>query len=59
MGFERMSISHLKIFNEELIEKYTKRRDYPRLEGTSRLGVHLRFGTVSIGELVRTSDRIE
>lgn len=32
---------------------YAARRDYPALEATSRLSVHLRFGTVSIRELVR------
>ena len=32
---------------------YGAHRDYPALEGTSRLSVHLRFGTVSIRELVR------
>jgi len=32
---------------------YGAKRDFPALEGTSRLSVHLRFGTVSIRELVR------
>ena len=32
---------------------YAKRRDFPELIGTSRLSVHLRFGTISIRELVR------
>jgi len=35
-----------------LIKDYHKTRNIPSLEGTSRLGVHLRFGTVSIRELV-------
>ena len=34
-----------------LIEHYTKQRDFPALNGTSRLGVHLRFGTISIRQL--------
>ncbi|MFN2336395.1 MAG: deoxyribodipyrimidine photo-lyase [Bacteroidales bacterium] len=38
-----------------LIRDYHKTRNIPSLEGTSRLGVHLRFGTVSIRELVRTA----
>jgi len=38
---------------EEVIEKYKERRDYPAIEGTSRLSVHLRFGTISIRELAR------
>ena len=32
---------------------YANDRNFPALQGTSRLSVHLRFGTVSIRELVR------
>lgn len=35
------------------IAAYGGRRDYPALKGPSYLSVHLRFGTVSIRELVR------
>lgn len=35
------------------IDAYPETRDYPATEGTSRLSVHLRFGTISIRELVR------
>lgn len=34
------------------IDRYRSTRDVPSVEGTSRLSVHLRFGTVSIRELV-------
>ncbi len=37
----------------ELIKKYTEQRNFPSLPGTSRLGVHLRFGTISIRELAK------
>ena len=37
----------------ELIKKYDRQRDYPGITGTSRMGVHLRFGTVSIRTLAR------
>jgi deoxyribodipyrimidine photo-lyase len=36
-----------------VINKYHSLRDYPALKGTSRLSVHLRFGTVSIRKLAR------
>jgi deoxyribodipyrimidine photo-lyase len=36
---------------EALIRHYDKHRDIPGVPGTSRLGVHLRFGTISIREL--------
>jgi deoxyribodipyrimidine photo-lyase len=35
------------------IAGYAARRDYPALEATSRLSVHLRFGTLSVRALVR------
>ncbi|ULQ56753.1 DNA photolyase family protein [Flavihumibacter rivuli] len=39
--------------DEELVRKYSDQRDIPSIQGTSRLGVHLRFGTISIRELAR------
>lgn len=36
----------------ELIRNYGQTRDFPAINGTSRLGIHLRFGTVSIRKLV-------
>lgn len=41
-----------KTVNDELILKYGEQRDFPARAGTSRLSVHLRFGTVSIRQLV-------
>ncbi|HSN40729.1 MAG TPA: deoxyribodipyrimidine photo-lyase [Burkholderiales bacterium] len=35
--------------------RYHERRDYPAAEATSRLSVHLRFGTVSVRELARAA----
>lgn len=40
---------------DELIKSYAADRDFPAKPGTSRLSVHLRFGTVSIRSLVRQS----
>ena len=37
-----------KELNEELIKTYGEQRNFPGISGTSRLGVHLRFGTISI-----------
>ena len=37
--------------NTELIKKYSAQRDYPAIQGTSKLGIHLRFGTISIRKL--------
>ncbi len=36
----------------EIIKNYHETRNFPAIDGTSRLSVHLRFGTVSVRELV-------
>lgn len=38
---------------QTIIENYDKTRDIPSVHGTTRLSVHLRFGTVSIRKLVQ------
>jgi deoxyribodipyrimidine photo-lyase len=35
------------------IDRYAESRDFPTADGTSHLSIHLRFGTLSIRELVR------
>ncbi|MCK7559615.1 DNA photolyase family protein [Chitinophaga sedimenti] len=44
-----------KSVKEEIIKHYDEHRDFPGINGTSRLGVHLRFGTISIRELATTA----
>lgn len=41
-----------KQWKQELISKYHESRDFPAMPGTSKLGVHLRFGTISVRQLV-------
>lgn len=38
-----------------IIREYAQHRDFPAIEGTSRLGIHFRFGTISIREKARKS----
>jgi len=40
-----------KAADEEIIAHYNQTRDFPAKNGTSRLGIHLRFGTISIRKL--------
>jgi deoxyribodipyrimidine photo-lyase len=40
-----------------LVENYEKTRNLPALEGTSRLGPHLRFGTISIRQALEKALR--
>lgn len=52
IGFELSSLC-VEPFSLNNLESYSKTRDLPALNGTSKLSVHLRFGTVSIREVVR------
>lgn len=53
IGFQRseIAIPPLEI-NRPLIQHYDETRNFPAMPGTSRLGIHLRFGTISIRKLV-------
>ena len=42
-----------KTVTQGLIRQYGEQRDFPALAGTSRLGIHFRFGTISIREKAR------
>jgi len=42
-----------KELNLALVSKYQELRNFPAIKGTSQLGVHLRFGTVSIRAIGR------
>jgi len=52
VGFQHSGIEFpVSTGKETIIANYDQTRDYPGLMGTSRLGVHLRFGTVSLRQL--------
>jgi deoxyribodipyrimidine photo-lyase len=42
-----------RTLKETLIKHYDETRDFPAVAGTSRLGIHLRFGTISIRALMQ------
>lgn len=59
IGFEPAGISFpAKTVRKELIKNYGETRDYPAIDGTSRLSVHLRFGTISIRELAKQAQQL-
>ena len=59
IGFEKSDPGiHDVTINEEIILHYQDTRNLPSIDGTSRLGVHLRFGTVSVRELARIASRL-
>ncbi|MER3463766.1 MAG: deoxyribodipyrimidine photolyase [Chitinophagaceae bacterium] len=59
MGFIfNEDIPLLKDADETIIQHYDQTRDIPGVHGTSRLGIHLRFGTISIRQLVQKALRL-
>lgn len=38
---------------QQIIKSYTENRNFPAIHGTSHLGIHFRFGTISIREKAR------
>jgi deoxyribodipyrimidine photo-lyase len=48
IGFEKNTQYIPSINYKSTIDDYAENRDYPAIKGTSRIGIHLRFGTVSI-----------
>jgi deoxyribodipyrimidine photo-lyase len=60
MGFAPTDIEFPKEqVNEEIIEHYHETRDIPSVRGTTRMSVHLRFGTVSIRKLAQKAMKNE
>ena len=54
MGFKKSSIEVPDYdVTPTLIENYEDTRNFPAQDGTSRLGPHLRFGTVSVRKMVK------
>lgn len=54
MGFEDIETNFpAKALKKELLVKYQQQRNFPAIAGTSKLGVHLRFGTISIRKLAQ------
>jgi len=52
MGFSKSGLPIPgKNVSDQLLDSYGDKRNFPAAEGTSRMGVHLRFGTVSIRKL--------
>ena len=59
MGFKR---SDIKIPNTQvarkLIKDYSEKRNFPAQRGTSKLGIHFRFGTISIRKKAKSARKL-
>ncbi|MBI1225490.1 MAG: deoxyribodipyrimidine photo-lyase [Bacteroidetes bacterium] len=51
IGFNKSNIAFpARTVTQGIIKHYNETRDFPGLDGTSKLGLHFRFGTISIRE---------
>jgi deoxyribodipyrimidine photo-lyase len=54
LGFEKTDLEiPSKTISKTIVTNYKEQRDFPAIKGTSKLSVHLRFGTVSIRALAK------
>jgi deoxyribodipyrimidine photo-lyase len=60
MGFASSDIPiPPNVADKDTLKNYARQRDFPGIRGgTSRLGIHLRFGTLSIRELARKASAL-
>ncbi len=59
MGFQKSTLPIPSLDVEDhIIKKYGEQRDFPGIRSTSKLGIHLRFGTISIRELGRRAQKL-
>lgn len=52
IGFQKSDIE-VEDYDLSVVKNYSKTRNFPAIRGTSNLSVHLRFGTVSIREIIK------
>jgi deoxyribodipyrimidine photo-lyase len=59
MGFQLANFNFPSaIVAQDIIKKYAETRDIPGIRGTSQLGIHLRFGTISVRQLALQADKL-
>jgi deoxyribodipyrimidine photo-lyase len=58
MGFQSAGIVFPeRVIKQAIIDKYDQQRNFPALAGTTKLSVHLRFGSVSIRKLATVAKK--
>jgi deoxyribodipyrimidine photo-lyase len=59
IGFEKSDLLFPSDYcADDIIQNYADQRDIPGINGTSRLGIHLRFGTITIREMARKGQKL-
>lgn len=58
MGFEKLDVDFpLPEINPSQLKQYEETRNFPGLDNTTRLGIHLRFGTMSVRDCINTAQK--
>jgi deoxyribodipyrimidine photo-lyase len=58
LGFEEINKPFPeRVIKQSVVEQYDKQRNFPAIAGTTKLSVHLRFGTVSIRKLAQVAKK--
>jgi deoxyribodipyrimidine photo-lyase len=56
IGFQKTAFTFPeRLVRQSIVEHYDKQRNFPAIDGTTKLSVHLRFGTVSIRKLAQVA----
>lgn len=55
MGFVKSELDYPGKEYSSIIKEYAQKRDFPGITGTSHIGIHLRFGTISIRRCASTA----
>jgi deoxyribodipyrimidine photo-lyase len=59
IGFEKTDVDiPPTVPDKKIIQQYDETRNLPYIDGTSRMSVHLRFGTVSVRELAAMASKL-
>ncbi len=59
LGFDRSEIEiPSTTVTQKVIREYDKKRNFPAVNGTSKLGIHFRFGTISIRDKARKAQKL-
>lgn len=57
IGFDKSKLNPLVLnLSSDTINNYEKTRNFPSVNGTSKIGIHLRFGTISTREMIAKSE---
>lgn len=59
MGFQPSPIEiPSAVADQDIIRHYDETRNFPAQKGTTRLGIHLRFGTISVRKLAQVASQL-